>query len=73
MCGIASSLFRPAAILARRNADVLFEQIAKIVRILITDVKRNIAHAAVALGQQMLCRLDADSGQLFDKGLTGLL
>ena len=42
-------------------------------RILITDVKRNIAHAAVALGQQMLCRLDADSGQIFDKGLTGLL
>ena len=42
-------------------------------RILITDVKRNIAHAAVALGQQMLCRLDADSGQIFDKGLSGLL
>ena len=42
-------------------------------RILITDVKRNIAHTAVALGQQMLCRLDADSGQIFDKGLTGLL
>ena len=42
-------------------------------RVLITDVKRNIAHAAVALGQQMLCRLDADSGQIFDKGLSGLL
>ena len=42
-------------------------------RILIADVKRNIAHAAVALGQQMLCRLDADSGQIFDKGLSGLL
>ena len=42
-------------------------------RILIADVKRNIAHAAVAAGQQMLCRLDADSGQTFDKGLTGLL
>ena len=53
--------------------DMLFEQIAEIVRILITDVKRNIAHAAVAIGQQMLCRLDADSGQIFDKGLTGLL
>ena len=52
---------------------MLFEQIAEIVRILITDVKRNIAHAAVAIGQQMLCRLDADSGQIFDKGLTGLL
>ena len=52
---------------------MLFEQIAEIVRILITDVERNIAHAAVALGQQMLCRLDADSGQIFDKGLTGLL
>ena len=42
-------------------------------RILIADVKRNIAHAAVALGQQMLCRLDADSGQILDKGLSGLL
>ena len=42
-------------------------------RILIADVKRTIAHAAVALGQQMLCRLDADSGQIFDKGLSGLL
>ena len=52
---------------------MLFEQIAEIVRILITDVKRNIAHAAVVLGQQMLCRLDADSGQIFDKGLSGLL
>ena len=52
---------------------MLFEQIAEIVRILITDVKRNIAHAAVSLDQQMLCRLDADSGQIFDKGLTGLL
>ena len=52
---------------------MLFEQIAEIVRILITDVKRNIAHAAVALGQQLLGRLDADSGQILDKGLSGLL
>ena len=52
---------------------MLFEQIAEIVRILIADVKRNIAHAAVALGQQLLCRLDADSGQILDKGLSGLL
>ena len=42
-------------------------------RILITDVKHNIAHAAVALGQQMLCRLDTHGGQILDKGLSGLL
>ena len=54
----------------RRRA---FEQIAKIVRILITNVKRNIAHAAVAAGQQLLGRLDTHGGQILDKGLSGLL
>ena len=67
------TFFRPAAVLARRNADVLFEQIAEIMRILIADVKRNIAHAAVAAGQQMLGRLDTHDGQILDKGLSGLL
>lgn len=52
---------------------MLFEQIAEIVRILITDVKRNIAHAAVAAGQQLLGRLDTHGGQILDKGLSGLL
>ncbi len=52
---------------------MLFKQIAEIMRILIADVKRNIAHAAVAAGQQLLGRLDTHGVQILDKGLSGLL